>query len=100
MNPTQDDMLKKIPGYLDGVLSDEERLQFEAHVGTDPAFAQVFRRRQAEHEALCERIPDFEGSEETHKQLSRELQETIKNLFYEEDAAPHSRFSSWLREWL
>ena len=98
MNASMQDFAKRIPAYLDGMMDAEERLQFEAFVGTNPEFAGLFRQKQSEQEFLKKRVPEIEMSGEIQERLETEVREVIENLFQDEGSTPATRVKSWFKE--
>ncbi len=97
---TSETFTRQIPAYLDGTLAEEERLRFEAHVGSDPAFAKLFRQKSAEHESLRQRVPDLAPDAATLEALESEAREVVANLFRDEAAPAKDRLTRWLKEFL
>ena len=89
---------KRIPAYLDGMMSEAERLDFEALVGSDIEFARLFRQKQVEQESLVQRIPVVESDEMTLEGLEGEIREAITNLFVDTDAPATTKLKSWFQE--
>jgi len=88
---------RKIPAYLDGLLPEEERLEFEAFVGANPVFAREFRQKEADYEGVKRRIPDLRPSGEQLEQMEVETREIIQNLFKDEDAGTSDKLAQWWR---
>lgn len=89
---------KRIPSYLDGMMSESERLDFEALVGSDLEFARLFRQKQIEQESLVQRIPVIESDDTAIESLEVEIQECITNLFNNTDATASTKVKSWFQE--
>ena len=89
---------KHIPSYLDGMMSDSERLDFEARMARDIELARLFRQKQTEQNSLVARVPQTELSAEVQESLEIEVRETIDNLFKDEDAPAAKRVKSWFAE--
>lgn len=98
MNAPLQDFSKRIPAYLDGLMPEDERLQFEAYVGTNPEFGRLLRQKQGEQEFLKKRVPDIDMTEETREHLESEVREVIENLFKDEDATAATKVRSWFKE--
>jgi len=88
---------RKIPAYLDGLLPDEERLEFAAFVGSNPVFAQEFRRKEADYESVRRRIPNLPPEQAQLRQMEDETREIIQNLFKDPEAGPGDRIARWWR---
>jgi anti-sigma factor RsiW len=89
---------KNIPTYLDGLMRDEERLEFEAIVGSNPEFARLFREKEADYQAVKRRIPDIHLDQGAHQRLEEEVRESIHNLFRDEAADPKTKVTRWFQE--
>jgi len=98
MNPSTQDFSKRIPAYLDGMMNDSERVDFESYIATNPDFARLFRQKQIEQESIARRVPEVKMEEGTLQQLEAEAKEVINNLFVDEEAAPAKRLKTWFLE--
>lgn len=93
-----DHFARKIPAYFDGTLKDGERTELEAFVGSNPEFAQYFRQKEAEQNAVKLKVPDHQMDETTLEALESEMKEIIKNLFKAEDQKLTTRLTSWFSD--
>lgn len=89
---------KRIPAYLDGMMSDDERLELEGQLGSDPELARLFRQKQSEQNSLVERVPQIALGVEAQAALEVEVREIIENLFKDEDAPATKKLKSWFEE--
>lgn len=89
---------KSIPTYFDGLMRDEEKMEFEALVGSNPEFARLFREKEADYQAVKRRIPDILLDQDAHKHLEEEVRESISNLFRDETADPKTKVTRWFQE--
>lgn len=97
MNATHE-FAKYIPAYLDGLMNEQDRLEFEERVASDKALAQLFRQRVSEQNSLIARVPQTELDPATLEALEGEVRETIENLFKDDDAPATKRLKSWLED--
>jgi len=94
------DFSKKILPYLDGLLSSEEKSEFEAYVRTHPDFEEKIKSKKDETEYLRNLIPEIELSSRTRASLHSEIKASVFNLLRQEPKSfvedVKDRFEEWL----
>ena len=93
-----DHFARKVPSYFDGTLSDLERMELEAFVGSNPEFAGYFKAKEAEYNNLKNNIPYFRLEDSALELIESELKEVISHLFQHENTSVIEKFSFWVKE--
>jgi len=89
---------KHIPAYLDGMMNDTDRLDFEARLANDIELSRLFRQKQIEQNSLAARVPQVDLSADVQQGLENEVREAIDNLFKDDDAPAGKKIKSWFQE--
>ena len=89
---------RKVPAYFDGTISEVEKMELEAYVGSDREFARYFRSKEIEFNHLKNNIPQFKLETSVQSQIESELKEVVDNLFENERTTVFEQISSWVKE--
>lgn len=93
-----DHFARKVPSYFDGTLSDLEKMELEAFVGSNPEFAIYFKIKESEYNNLKTNIPRFHLEDSALDVIQNELKEVIGHLFQHENSSVIEKFSFWVKE--
>lgn len=88
----------KIGLYLDGVLSSEEKSEFEAFVAVHPEFKKKIDLKQIELERLREKIPTIVLSARSRETLETELKQSVFNLLQRERRSMWQKVQDFFEE--
>ena len=93
-----DHFARKVPSYFDGTLTELEKMELEAFVGSNPEFADYFKAKESEFNNLKNNIPRFQMEASVNDILQSELKEVIGDLFHDESTSVIEKFSLWIKE--
>lgn len=91
---------RKIISYLDGSLSHDDLLEFEAYARTHPNFETEIKRKQEELSVIKELIPAARISKKNYEGLLSEMKTSIFTLLKEEPKSLKDRIKISLEDWL
>ena len=91
---------KKITAYLDGTMSEDDVVDFEAFVATHPEFEKQIKVKLDEFQLLKNLIPSVVPSKESVQSLENEMRASIFNLLKEEPTnlwdGVKNRWDDWI----
>jgi len=88
----------KIGLYLDGVLSSQERSEFEAFVSVNPEFKKKIDVKQTELEQIRNKIPTIVLSARSRETLETELKQSVFNLLQRERRSMWQKVQDFFEE--